>query len=94
VERQKVIDTWNSTTEALKDEVVDHFKASDPLNSVYMMALVVLEAIFPKCANWWEWGLMADPQGEIIDLPIKTNFREGLTVLNILFPRMEPERAG
>jgi DNA-directed RNA polymerase subunit beta' len=25
-------------------------------------------------------GLMADPQGEIIDLPIKTNFREGLTV--------------
>jgi len=44
------------------------------------MALVVLEAIFPKCANWWECGLMADPQGEIIDLPIKTNFREGLTV--------------
>jgi DNA-directed RNA polymerase subunit beta' len=25
-------------------------------------------------------GLMANPQGEIIDLPIKTNFREGLTV--------------
>ena len=25
-------------------------------------------------------GLMADPQGEIIDIPIKTNFREGLTV--------------
>jgi len=37
VERFQVIDTWNST-EALKDEVVDHFKASDPLNSVYMMA--------------------------------------------------------
>jgi len=41
-ERFQVIDTW--TLEALKDEV-DHFKASDPLNSVYMMALVVLEAI-------------------------------------------------
>ena len=25
-------------------------------------------------------GLMADPQGQIIDLPIKSNFREGLTV--------------
>ena len=25
-------------------------------------------------------GLMANPQGEIIDLPIRTNFREGLTV--------------
>ncbi|MFN5872876.1 MAG: hypothetical protein ACK44G_10105, partial [Aphanizomenon sp.] len=37
VERfQKVIDTWNSTSEALKDEVVEHFKKTDPLNSVYM----------------------------------------------------------
>src|SRR6476469_1948503 len=39
VERfQKVIDTWNSTSEALKDEVVRHFKTTNPLNSVYMMA--------------------------------------------------------
>ncbi|HBY78135.1 MAG TPA: DNA-directed RNA polymerase subunit beta', partial [Cyanobacteria bacterium UBA11148] len=39
VERfQKVIDTWNSTSEALKDEVVRNFKVTDPLNSVYMMA--------------------------------------------------------
>jgi len=53
-----VIDTWKNT-EALKDEV-DHFKASDPLNSVYMMALVVLEAIFPKCAIGGN-ALMADP---------------------------------
>src|SRR4028119_1672294 len=34
VERfQKVIDTWNSTSEALKDAVVDTFKATDPLTS-------------------------------------------------------------
>jgi DNA-directed RNA polymerase subunit beta' len=39
VERfQKVIDTWNGTSEELKDEVVRHFRSSDPLNSVYMMA--------------------------------------------------------
>ncbi|GAB1537524.1 hypothetical protein NUACC21_01690 [Scytonema sp. NUACC21] len=39
VERfQKVIDTWNGTSEALKDEVVTHFKKTNPLNSVYMMA--------------------------------------------------------
>jgi len=25
-------------------------------------------------------GLMSDPHGQIIDLPIKSNFREGLTV--------------
>ena len=39
VERfQKVIDTWNGTSEELKDEVVRHFKSNNPLNSVYMMA--------------------------------------------------------
>ena len=27
-------------------------------------------------------GLMADPSGRIIDLPIKANFKEGLTVLD------------
>ena len=37
-------------------------------------------------------GLMADPQGQIIDLPIKSNFREGLKVTSILFHRMVPER--
>ena len=29
-------------------------------------------------------GLMADPQGQIIDLPIKSNFREGLTVTDYI----------
>lgn len=82
VERfQKVIDTWNSTSEALKDEVVDHFKASDPLNSVYMMAFSGARGNISQVRQLVGMrGLMADPQGEIIDLPIKTNFREGLTV--------------
>jgi len=82
VERfQKVIDTWNSTSEALKDEVVSHFKATDPLNSVYMMAFSGARGNISQVRQLVGMrGLMADPQGEIIDLPIKTNFREGLTV--------------
>ncbi|WNN91919.1 DNA-directed RNA polymerase subunit beta' [Gloeocapsopsis dulcis] len=82
VERfQKVIDTWNSTSEALKDEVVDHFLATDPLNSVYMMAFSGARGNISQVRQLVGMrGLMADPQGEIIDLPIKTNFREGLTV--------------
>lgn len=82
VERfQKVIDTWNSTSEALKDEVVDHFRATDPLNSVYMMAFSGARGNISQVRQLVGMrGLMADPQGEIIDLPIKTNFREGLTV--------------
>jgi DNA-directed RNA polymerase subunit beta' len=82
VERfQKVIDTWNSTSEALKDEVVVHFKKTDPLNSVYMMAFSGARGNISQVRQLVGMrGLMADPQGEIIDLPIKTNFREGLTV--------------
>ncbi|HYW21464.1 MAG TPA: DNA-directed RNA polymerase subunit beta'' [Nodularia sp. (in: cyanobacteria)] len=82
VERfQKVIDTWNGTSEALKDEVVVHFKKTDPLNSVYMMAFSGARGNISQVRQLVGMrGLMADPQGEIIDLPIKTNFREGLTV--------------
>ncbi|MBZ8179644.1 DNA-directed RNA polymerase subunit beta' [Oscillatoria salina IIICB1] len=82
VERfQKVIDTWNSTSEALKDEVVRNFEATDPLNSVYMMAFSGARGNMSQVRQLVGMrGLMADPQGEIIDLPIKTNFREGLTV--------------
>ena len=82
VERfQKVIDTWNSTSEALKDEVVRYFRATDPLNSVYMMAFSGARGNISQVRQLVGMrGLMADPQGEIIDLPIKTNFREGLTV--------------
>ena len=82
VERfQKVIDTWNSTSENLKDEVVNNFRATDPLNSVYMMAFSGARGNLSQVRQLVGMrGLMADPQGEIIDLPIKTNFREGLTV--------------
>jgi DNA-directed RNA polymerase subunit beta' len=82
VERfQKVIDTWNGTSEELKDEVVRHFESNDPLNSIYMMAFSGARGNISQVRQLVGMrGLMANPQGEIIDLPIKTNFREGLTV--------------
>ncbi|MCL6434513.1 MAG: DNA-directed RNA polymerase subunit beta' [Leptolyngbyaceae cyanobacterium HOT.MB2.61] len=82
VERfQKVIDTWNGTNEDLKNEVVRNFKTNNPLNSVYMMAFSGARGNISQVRQLVGMrGLMANPQGEIIDLPIKTNFREGLTV--------------
>ena len=82
VERfQKVIDTWNGTSEALKEEVVTNFRSTDPLNSVYMMAFSGARGNLSQVRQLVGMrGLMADPQGEIIGIPIKTNFREGLTV--------------
>nr|QUE29174.1 RNA polymerase beta'' subunit [Erythrotrichia welwitschii] len=82
VERfQKVIDTWNNASESLKQEVVDYFQKSDPLNSVYMMAFSGARGNISQVRQLVGMrGLMSDPQGQIIDLPIASNFREGLTV--------------
>ncbi|MEL6900912.1 MAG: DNA-directed RNA polymerase subunit beta'', partial [Cyanobacteria bacterium J06606_4] len=82
VERfQKVIDTWNGTSEHLKDKVIENFRENNPLNSVYMMSNSGARGNISQVRQLVGMrGLMANPQGEIIDLPIKTNFREGLTV--------------
>lgn len=82
VERfQKVIDTWHSTSETLKDEVVTHFIQTDTLNPVYMMAFSGARGNLSQVRQLVGMrGLMSDPQGQIIDLPIRSNFREGLTV--------------
>lgn len=82
VERfQKVIDTWNSASETLKKEVIQYFKNTDPLNSIYMMAFSGARGNISQVRQLVGMrGLMSDPQGQIIDLPISSNFREGLTV--------------
>nr|BBK20528.1 RNA polymerase b''-subunit [Cryptomonas sp. SAG 977-2f] len=82
VERfQKVIDTWNNSSESLKDEVIKYFKDTDPLNPVYIMAFSGARGNISQVKQLVGMrGLMADPHGQIIDLPIKSNFREGLTV--------------
>lgn len=79
VERyNKVIDTWNETTERLTEKVVENF---DRLNPVYMMAFSGARGNISQVRQLIGMrGLMADSQGQIIDLPIKTNFREGLNV--------------
>jgi DNA-directed RNA polymerase subunit beta' len=82
VERfQKVIDTWNNASESLKQEVIKYFKETDPLNSIYMMAFSGARGNISQVRQLVGMrGLMSDPQGQIIDLPIASNFREGLTV--------------
>nr|WGH12901.1 RNA polymerase b''''-subunit [Echinothamnion sp.] len=82
VERfQKVIDTWNYASDNLKQEVINYFKQTDPLNSIYIMAFSGARANISQVKQLVGMrGLMADPQGQIIDLPISHNFREGLTI--------------
>ena len=86
VERfQKIIDTWSLTSESLKDQIVYYFKHYDPLNSVYIMAFSGARGNLSQVRQLVGMrGLMSDPSGEIMNLPIKKNFREGLTITDYL----------
>jgi DNA-directed RNA polymerase beta'' subunit len=86
VERfQKIIDTWSLTSESLKEQVISYFKNYDPLNSVYIMAFSGARGNLSQVRQLVGMrGLMADPSGEIMNLPIKKNFREGLTITDYL----------
>jgi DNA-directed RNA polymerase subunit beta' len=74
-----VIDTWTKTTESVTNALMDSF---DKLNPIYMMAHSGARGsknqIRQLCGMR---GLMANPSGKIIELPIRASFREGLNVL-------------
>ncbi|NLX87801.1 MAG: DNA-directed RNA polymerase subunit beta' [Syntrophomonadaceae bacterium] len=76
---RQVVEIWNQAT----DKVTEALKESLPEdNPVYMMAVSGARGNFQQIRQLAGMrGLMADPSGKIIDLPIKANFREGLTVL-------------
>ncbi len=75
----KVVDLWKKATDDVTDSLM---KSLDRLNPVYMMATSGARGNIQQIRQLAGMrGLMSDPSGRIIDLPIKANFREGLTVL-------------
>ena len=76
---KKIIDLW---TKATDDVTTAMMNTLDRFNPVYMMANSGARGNIQQIRQLAGMrGLMADPSGRIIDLPIKANFREGLTVL-------------
>ncbi|QGP91846.1 DNA-directed RNA polymerase subunit beta' [Neomoorella glycerini] len=76
---QKVISLWNNATDTLTKQLMT---GMDKFNPVFMMANSGARGNVQQIRQLAGMrGLMADPAGRIIDLPIKANFREGLTVL-------------
>ena len=86
VERfQKIIDTWNKTSDGLKNDLVDYFRQTDPLNSIYLMAFSGARGNLSQVRQLVGMrGLMSDQNGQIIDIPIIHNFREGLTITDYI----------
>ncbi len=79
-ERHKqVVDIWNLANEEVGEAMADNF---DKFNPIYMMAFSGARGNIKQIRQLAGMrGLMSDPKGEIIDRPIKANFREGLSVL-------------
>lgn len=78
---RQLIETWYATSEYLKQEMNPNFKMTDPLNPVHMMSFSGARGSTSQVHQLVGMrGLMSDPQGQIIDLPIRSNFREGLSL--------------
>ena len=76
---QRVIDTWNQTRDQLTKELLKSF---DKFNPIHMMATSGARGSISQISQLGGMrGLVANPSGKIIELPIRANFREGLTVL-------------
>lgn len=79
---RKVIETWNWTSEKVKEEVLKHFRSYKKLNPVYIMAFSGARGNISQVRQLVGMrGLMSDSQGNLIDVPIEANFREGLTII-------------
>lgn len=76
---EKVIDIWNNATDDIADELM---KSLGTLNNLFIMAHSGARGSKSQIKQVGGMrGLMANASGKTIEIPIKSNFREGLSVL-------------
>jgi len=74
-----VISVWIDTNDKITEAISRNL---DPFGSVYMMATSGAKGNMSQISQMAGMrGLMTNPSGKIIDFPIKTSFREGLSTL-------------
>ena len=81
---EKVIEIWNRTTEEITEALMDEL---DHMNNIYIMAHSGARGSKNQIRQLAGMrGLMASASGKTIEIPIKSNFREGLDVLESIYP--------
>nr|QUS64395.1 RNA polymerase beta'' subunit [Bulbophyllum lingii] len=75
------IEIWYATSEYLRQEMNPNFRMIDPSNPVHLMSFSGARGNASQVHQLVGMrGLMSDPQGQMIDLPIQSNLREGLSL--------------
>nr|YP_010388900.1 RNA polymerase beta'' subunit [Limnophila sessiliflora]UPQ44135.1 RNA polymerase beta'' subunit [Limnophila sessiliflora] len=75
------IEIWYATSEYLRQEMNPNFRMTDPYNPVHIMSFSGARGNASQVHQLVGMrGLMSDPQGQMIDLPIQSNLREGLSL--------------
>nr|YP_009141491.1 RNA polymerase beta' subunit [Lathyrus tingitanus]AIL56017.1 RNA polymerase beta' subunit [Lathyrus tingitanus] len=75
------IEIWYATSEYLRQQMNPNFRMTDPFNPVYIMSFSGARGNASQVHQLVGMrGLMSDPQGQMIDLPIQSNLREGLSL--------------
>jgi DNA-directed RNA polymerase subunit beta' len=75
----QVVEVWQKTTQEISNGMMDRL---DPFGSLTMMTRSGARGNKGNIGQLGGMrGLMADPSGRIIDVPVRSNFREGMTVL-------------
>nr|QUS64224.1 RNA polymerase beta'' subunit [Bulbophyllum menghaiense] len=75
------IEIWYATSEYLRQEMNPNFWMTDPSNPVHLMSFSGARGNASQVHQLVGMrGLMSDPQGQMIDLPIQSNLREGLSL--------------
>ena len=76
---EKVIATWTETTDKVTNALMDNL---DRLNNIYIMAHSGARGSKNQIRQLAGMrGLMANASGKTVEIPVKSNFREGLSVL-------------
>ena len=76
---EKVIDTWTKTTEKVTDELMNGLER---MNNIYIMAHSGARGSKNQIRQLAGMrGLMANASGKTVEVPVKSNFREGLSVM-------------
>ena len=78
---ERVIGAWNDAKDEVQNKLIEHMDIHNPINMMSDSGARGNISNFTQLAGMR--GLMASPNGKIMELPVKSNFYEGLSVLEM-----------